>query len=129
VKVYLVSTGDYSAWQVCGLFSTRETAEKCRAMLGPDANEVDEWTLDEFADRVQRGVMVWLVWSKRDGGVEIDGNRVHNFGVDVSEPVGVVSCFTEPEQMKVLVEAADEAHAVKIAADKFREHVALRGVR
>lgn len=124
MKVYLVSTGDYSSWSVRGLFSTRDVAEKCKAMLD-DANEVEEWEVDQFCDRAQRGVSVWMVWSKEGGVVDVRDAR--NFGLDCTDPVGKVDWFPEHgDKMCVYVEASDEAHAVKIAADKFREHIAGR---
>ena len=124
MKIYLVSTGDYSDWSVRGLFSTREVAEKFAALLG-DANPIDEWEVDRCCERAQQGVSVWLVWSK-EGGV-VDVRDAYNFGVDCEEPVGKVDWFPEHgDKMRVYVEASDEAHAVKIAADKFREHIAGR---
>lgn len=124
MKVYLVSTGDYSDWTVRGLFSTLDLAEKCNAMLN-DANGVEEWEVDALADRVQRGVSVWVVWSK-DGGVA-DVSNAYSFGVGGEEVIGVVEWFQRG--MRVYVEAVDKAHAIKIAADKFREFVAMRGAR
>lgn len=130
MKVYLVSTGSYSDWSVRGLFSTREIAEKCKAML-EDANDVEEWELDALADRVARGVKVWMVWSK-DGGV-VDVAYAYDNGIDTlvkPEHTGKVVWFPDHgDKMRIYVEATDEAHATKIASDKFREHVAMRGSR
>lgn len=127
MKVYLVSTGDYSAWTIHGMFSTREVAEKCAKLLD-EANGVEEWEVDALADRVKRGVSVWLAWSGTHGVVDVD--RVYNFGVDCTQPTGTVDWFPDHgDKMRVYVEATDEAHATKIAADKFREHVAMRGSR
>ena len=132
VKVYLVSTGSYSDWSVRGLFSTREIAEKCKALL-EDANDVEEWELDALADRVARGFHVWMVWSKDGGVVDVDQDRAYDNGIDTfagREHIGKVEWFPDNgDKMRVYVEAADEAHATKIAADKFREHVAMRGSR
>lgn len=132
MKVYLVSTGSYSDWSVRGLFSTRAVAEKCTALL-EDANDVEEWELDALADRVTRGVKVWLVWSKEGGVVDVDPDRTYDNGVDSlggRENIGSVDWFpNHGDKMRIYVEATDEAHATKIAADKFREHVAMRGSR
>ena len=132
MKVYLVSTGDYSAWTIHRLFSTREVAEKCKALL-EDANDVEEWELDALADRVSRGVKVWMVWSKEGGVVDVNPDRTYDNGIDSlggREHIGSVDWFPDNgDKMRVYVEATDEAHATKIAADKFREHVAMRGSR
>lgn len=127
MKVYMVSTGSYSDWTVRGLFSTLEIAQKCAAMLGDDSG-VEEWEIDALTDRVRRGVSVWIVWSKTGGGVDVE--RAHDVGVECTESVGVVDWFPDNgDRMRVYVEATDVAHAIKIAADKFRESVAMRGAR
>ena len=130
VKVYLVSTGSYSDWSVRGLFSARETAEKCKALL-EDSNNVEEWELDALADRVARGVTVWLVWSKEGGVVDVSHTYANGFDcLCGGEAMGRVAWFPDHgDKMRVYVEATDEAHATKIAADKFREHVVMRGSR
>lgn len=133
MKVYLVSTGCYSDWTVRGLFSTRELADKCVEMLRlahddahDDANDVEEWLVDDLADRVKRGMQVWMVWSE-GMTVEVDTLRAYDSDLRSDDAVGVVKvfCVGQPHAaMRVIVEARDMDHAIKIAADKFREFVA-----
>lgn len=67
MKVYLVSKGEYSDWQIVGVFSTLEKAEAFLVAAkgaNPDKqkwdhskyNDVEEWEVDEIEDPVVKPV-------------------------------------------------------------------------
>ena len=124
--VYLVSSGSYSGYSVHGIYSTRKRAE-ARSRLVRDANEVQEFILDEGIEAVNQGLNSWLVHFYEDGST-----RPFQADWEFSNAVaGRMNDLRNTEQLgkpraefTFFVMARDEAHALKIAQDKRAEYLA-----
>jgi hypothetical protein len=118
-KVFLVSSGSYSDWSIEGIFSTRELAERFKAQVGY-ANDVSELVMDEWL--LQDGDAVFAVRTH-------PGDVVDIASVEPATPVGIGGTEVVRFHNGVrhcLVAARNTEHAIKIAADKFRQHIAMR---
>lgn len=129
MKVYLVTTGSYSDYSIRGVFLDKALAEKLVRYLHNDAGYSDDQpSIEEHeADEPVPDKLGWLVWS--NGGVEVaQVFRTTTLPCDDSW-VGWKGHVVRHDnrRMSVNVLADDEAHATKIAADKFREFIATGG--
>jgi hypothetical protein len=124
MAVYVVTAGCYSDYRIEGIFSTSEKAERFKAELDNDANDVEEWELDELQEHAQR--TVWTV------DLDSDGNVV---GEITNRKSLVAPRFSESYSRAVAAwngvrysgcSAVSEDHALKVAAEARQAH--LRGV-
>lgn len=125
-KVYIVQCGDYSDRHVAAVFSTKDLAdEAARTMFG----DVDEFDVDPEFVRRNEGVVIFDVYSMANS-VEVDRVSAcpHSLFTDYAEHASLqeVSKWASGV-LATKCFAMDEAHATKIAADRFRQHVAERG--
>lgn len=122
MKVYLVSTGDYSDYGIRAVCSTREKAESLVRKMREehrydDVNDIEEMELDEPCSRVERGLSTFRVCWRRD----FETIHVFKDGVE-HEPHGIKGNYPGP--CFISVEARDEDHAKKIALEKWIIHKA-----
>lgn len=71
--IYAVSAGEYSAYGICAIFSTRENAEKYMVALPREGcggyNEIEEYELDQYMTEIDRGLQHYRVIMYRSGNV------------------------------------------------------------
>lgn len=125
MKVYLVTSGNYSEYRVEAIYSTQEAAEKHVALLNaPETCSVEDPTVEEvevdaFAAGVARGLLLWCVLMHRDGDGfaeltdELERLGRHNF-----------TPHQDPS-MEYVCWARDEQHAIKIANEHRAQLIAL----
>lgn len=112
--LYLVSTGDYSDYQVRAIFSDREKAAAwAQDYCHQGANDIEEYPLDPEGFRTPEGLVPFEVhirisdgyvsYVKADEEETSTGTRT----VGISDPFLFVSCY-----------ARDTEHAIKIAGEK-----------
>lgn len=131
MKVYLAWVGSYSDARVIGVYSSKADAEAVAKAI--DDSYVDEFTLDAGPKPpAEAGLVLWQVESDWTSLNVHDANKVgcyysDEYEIGVARPMyGTQQKGTVPPlPLAVYVYARDEAHATKIAADKFREFVAL----
>jgi hypothetical protein len=129
--IYLVSTGSYSDYSIVGAFSTREKAEAFVAVC--EGSRIEEVPIDNMPTD---GRTPWMVWTQR-GVLDIGHASRREWGslIDVGQVTVIYGHLSYEERpiaeraMSVDVMAHDEQHAIKIAADRFREHFAVHGYR
>lgn len=119
MKVYLVSTGSYSDYSVRAICSTKEKAEIVRQAIAKgysydDANDIQEFELDEVFDIIDRGMSIWMVAWRGD----YENVRADKFSPDFGAE-GIRETHCGPKAYTILVEARDEDHAKKIALEKW----------
>lgn len=124
VKVYVVSTGEYSDWSIECICSTREKAQlvvdqikKESKVYGgyPEPNDIDEYELDFFPDGIKAGLNLYGVTGDLDFKTVGVSPEVVRYACDK-----VVVCgLPGKERFSVDVYARDEDHAKKIALEKF----------
>lgn len=124
-KVYLVWQGSYSDASVVGVFSTEEAADKLAAMDFLDTH-VEEFEIDAMKDFAERGLSVYQAWSRVGPSIEVSSVYKRSLLCQPDERELSVKLAMAGTQMAVNVMARDEEHAIKIAADKFREFKAVQ---
>jgi len=118
-KIYLVSTGEYSDYDVLGAFSTEKKAEDFCSTFHSDRPDIREYVLDKFDDIIEacRDKKVFCVeMALVDGAVK-----------RVKEETGELWATQMVLENKVVIANAfiiarvfanDEKHAVKIVAER-----------
>ena len=136
MKVYLVTSGEYSAYHVDGVCSTPELAEQLKAFLSSARGEalpvVEEWEMDAVA-QIPPNHLVWHVCLDKDGAlldatetrfvqpftdevIECEYTSLHN-SRDVHRPRdGVIGHYW--------MFATNQQHAVKIANERRLQQLA-----
>lgn len=133
--IYAVSSGSYSDYHICGVFSTKEKAEAFMAAVeDSDYNEIEEYELDpSAAELLRRGYSVWRVLMLKDGAVEkakATGNDRYDIGVAGTCKVWQRSKAPAyrgtgtPDVLDVHCWARTERQAVKMANEKRVEMIA-----
>lgn len=72
MKVYIVTSGVYSDYQIEGVFSNREAAEKYASIV-PDANEVEEWKVYNRVGKIFTVVSLWMKFDKSGAPIGREG--------------------------------------------------------
>lgn len=126
MKVYIVTSGSYSDYSIRGVFLDRTRAEALVAYLNDeDTRWLDAAGIEEFeADQPVPDKPGWSAWA--NVGVAISDVRRTELTPDDRDWKQAVVRWTDGS-LHVNVLAVDAAHAVKIAADKFREFIANGG--
>lgn len=118
--VFVVTAGSYSDYRVCGIYSTREKAERAKDVFNAD-NDIEEWTLDEMPE-CPPGLVAWRVHIQKDGAAKASRTEapVHAHWMELVpySTSGNGGCTTE-------MYAADEKHAIKIANERRIQALAL----
>jgi len=119
MNVYVLFNGCYSDTRVVGVYSTAELAEMASRIFRDDAH-VEEYPIDEGADEMRRGCVLWFVRLDRDTGDVMECNqRDSNYG-QCDTPVG------EDIHKNLYTQCwgATRAEAVKIASERRRMFLA-----
>ena len=123
MKVYLVSTGAYSAHGVRGVFSTQELAEAYRrTLIEPNPGEdsyVEEWEVDAEVGKVWRDCFYATI------GLE-DGEIVGEHGDRILARPGDRTArpnygYTGDESRKLVCSLVSAEHARKLAVEARQE--------
>jgi len=72
MKVYIVTSGTYSDYQIEGIFSNREAAENY-AKLVPDVNEIEEWKVYDHVGTIFTVVSLWMKFDESGTPVGREG--------------------------------------------------------
>jgi len=129
-NVYLVTDGEYSDYQILGIYSTREKAEHAKELWNAK-NEIEEFKLDEMLE-CPPGMRAWTVKMLRDGDVK-----------EISRATPEMSMFANDEKHQYIsnpglwggkyyrsylvstVWAENETHAAKIVNEKRAQLIAI----
>jgi hypothetical protein len=126
---YAISTGEYSDYQVCAIFTTREKAEAAKDAYGADA-EIEEFRLDPVIPERSAGRRLYHCSKcSVSGQVYAHSANLSDLSFYNSLTLDYASYF-EPhprgKSSQVYVFARDPEHAVKIAAEKFAKAEAIQ---
>lgn len=117
--LYLVTTGDYSDYEVRGVFSTPEKAEHAKRLW--DGNDIETIVLDALPEHPE-GMYPFYVSISPLKAEAFKTNCESIEGRVYFYPSLEVACHGYPAITKrdsvVTVWARDEAHAIKIASEK-----------
>jgi len=124
--VWVVERGEYSDYQVIGVFSSKENAQQIADAINAscvfDKATVAEWPLDPGVHKLRKGFIQFLVNMRADGTVE----RCDPRDISGYELAGSVRMWRrsqvpaykgnpdKPDVVQAFVWARDAQHAVKI---------------
>lgn len=123
--VFLLTSGEYSDFQVHAAYSERSDADSALALMGNDFDlmEVD---LDAHMDRVRAGMRQFIVRRDIHGAFVVSGpmyysadGRLHNV---YARKVGGRTHY----MVEVLAENA--AKALKGGTERIRQYIAMQGI-
>ena len=131
MKIYAVSQGEYSGYEIFGLYSTKELAEEAKKLFASD-NGIEEYELDALPAH-RKGLYFWEVAMNRQGDIVPD--RRSEAGVvrtSVTEyregndayPVDSSFRSKKTDAMRFRVWAKDEGHAIKVANERRAQMIA-----
>lgn len=125
-SVWVIEAGEYSDYQVVGVFSTRENAELVASAIG--YGSIAEWDLDPGVDGLRQGHPRFRVLMLRDGSVESvevqEGWNAETFYVWPRSREPIYAGKGIPDALNAWVWARDEKHAVKIVNEKRAQMIA-----
>lgn len=132
-KIYIVTSGEYSEYEINAVFTTRKKAEEYVQQHGTDYN-IEEYNLDE---EVEKKTQLWsIVFCIEDGKFD----EAHPISYNKNEKVDTCSIFDSFGYRKkesyifFYVDADSMDRAVKIARERFaavksNEYIWLRLTR
>ena len=111
-NIYVVTEGSYSDYRICGVFDSKELAEKFTKSFGKDYMKIEEYTLNPFSKEVNENFKPFFVRMTSEGECVDIGLEV-NFGC-LDSKYG----FDNNKNLYYSVFAKDEKHAIKIVNEK-----------
>lgn len=115
-KIYIVSSGEYSGYSIEGVYSTKELALAAADLI--EGNDIEEYELDGYADKIQQGLHLFNVYMDKSGAADIYPST---FG---EENFSLYKHIDGAIRMSMLCYAKDKEHAAKIAGERRRELLA-----
>lgn len=124
MKIYVITEGDYSDYHICAVTEDKEKAYHLKELFSGRYSyaEIEEWDTEEFSfiKKDEKLYEVTKINEKLDVcqlSIELNDLR--------DERVTNVDIFAKGGKgLMTRVLAKDEAHALKIAADRFAKHEA-----
>ena len=134
MKIYMVTSGEYSDYKIHGVFSKKEKAQKfVDIMEKPDFSDFDieEWELDKFDSLVEKfmkkKLSIYAVIMFKDGRLEnIEEEKKRYVWIDeaLSKKYNIWKTRDDEVRIAMWVIAKDEKHAVKIVNEKRTQLIA-----
>jgi len=117
-KIYVVTSGSYSDYQIDAVFSTKELAKKFLDLFG-NSFEIEEYKLDNFKSEMSSGKSHYCVKVLKNGTIEQITKGKSYYGYNCW---GHIWDYREEKDIRLVVYcwARDKKHAIKIAADSWR---------
>lgn len=123
MKVYVITSGEYSSYHICAVTLDKEQAELLKIRYSDERDEanIEEYDTDDYKIQVSNDYKpMWNVefWV-RNGAItrcyKISHDNLRHGEIDVNKWCN---------EVKVFVEAKDEEHARKIATDIYMKWLA-----
>jgi len=123
--IWVIEQGEYSEYEVVGVFSSEQNAQAVADAInatrhGSRSSEatVAEWPLDPAIDALRQGFVPFVVMMLEDGTVELAQRHTVSSAPSLVEDTFMCRRSkwraTEPDVLRAVVFAKDEAHAIKI---------------
>lgn len=128
--VYVVTSGSYSDYRICGIFSemklARDFVDQTGMVSFPEVGSIEKWVLDERSK--ERTMPVWVATIELESGsVTCDSPQMEL--IDPSGPVRIQTFGNPPKYPLSLSVWSHESreHALKLAAEKRQEWLRTKG--
>lgn len=119
MKVYIVTSGDYSDYHIERVFSTREKAQEYLDHRGnAERAKIEEYNLDEETPRGVFGYSVLFYLGTDEAVTSLV--QLSNDSYTRKDSVGYNESFSS-KTMRFILEAKDSVHAVKIASERLMQ--------
>jgi hypothetical protein len=116
--IYIVTSGDYSEYRICGAFTEEALAEKfIDSFSGDNYSEfrIENYALNPYQYELKNDYKPFFVRMMKEGNcIEI---KIRGSSYDF-EDEGAAIGFDVNENMYISIFAKDEKHAIKIANEK-----------
>ncbi len=121
MKVYIITNGDYSSYQICAVTLDEAQAELLKARYSGFDEEANIEVFDTDNHKIEVGEDYKPLWN-----VEFRGSEICRCYAVEHENInhGKVYEDTWSNKIKVFVKAKDEAHAKRIAIDTYMKWLA-----
>jgi hypothetical protein len=122
MKIYVVTSGEYSDYHVVAIFSNKDVAEKFNKDMLIEENKIEEWELDNVPE-FPVGLYPYHVEMKYDGHVV----NINRQSMEYFQEYDYVSDYGYKEKINTMtakILAKDEKHAIKIANEKRAQMIA-----
>lgn len=127
-KVYAVTRGTYSDYQICAIFSTEEKAlAHIDALKDSEINGIETYDLDPpTSDMIKRGYRVWNISMDRDGNVLRRESSLKSYFVESADrgETSLWGAVGEKMNLHAKVWAKTETAAIKIVNEKRAQMIA-----
>lgn len=122
--VYILTEGSYSDYCIRAVFSTKEKALAAIALFGGvlDESDIEEWVMDAIPEDGRKPYFVRLSADGYMTEIQVVSSM---FMMKGGSRCNLVPGGPYAGQYNCWAYARDEAHAVKVAAEKRREMIAL----
>lgn len=112
-KVYIVTSGEYSDYHICKVFSTKEKADEYVDARGSEYS-IEEWEVDKEFDR---GARIWEVSMSADGKEIIFAEPKDLPGY--KDCISFAVDYSGEERLVFYIETDSMTRAVKIASERY----------
>ncbi len=113
--VWIVEHGEYSSYQVVGVFSSEENAQLIADAIG---GTVDKRTLDPAVEELRANMRQFVVWMQKDGTTDrCEESDVASWDIEGS-------MFVTRNCLIATVWAKNSEHAIKIANEGRAQMIA-----
>lgn len=116
MKLFVVTSGEYSDFKISGIYSSKEKAEWARKLFATE-NQIEEWELDSIPIHPS-GMILFKVRMDKNGTVR------DCYIVDASDKWNQWFPAAEVMAVDFIVWARDIEHAIKIANEKRTQLIA-----
>lgn len=129
MKIFVVTSGDYSSYSIKGIFDEKAKAEEFVAHLNACGSlfyqaDVEEWELNQFYDEIHQGLTYFEVYFD-----DISNGDARVWPADVTDEAREMSNrrnhYSQQRDYRITLWAKDEEGALKIANER-RVHYLLR---
>lgn len=126
MKVFVVTSGDYSDYGIEAMFTTRVRAQAyIDAIHLRDANDIEEWELDPLSQELESGLSPFRVFMAKDGTVRSAGPATYDFDKGCKLTCPFPRNKDSVVELQCTCWAKDEQHAIKITNEKRAQIIAM----
>ena len=118
-KAYVVTTGDYSDYHICGVFDSLPNAKRAKKLFG-DESRIEKYEINKIP-KSPKDMFFYDVTMDRSGNTK----ACLNYGIENVIDYSSVEYIDDDNQLVCTLWAKNKKHAVKIANERRTQLIAL----